>query len=219
MGNWFIDLLRFLLFSIMLGAIGGLLGRLVVVLFKRITGSRKGLLIHLARVIARIVYRNITPPLSLLKYRTILCNHCFRYTSPFRSRYEMGRRYCEYCQQEVEQTKDVGKVILHFGTINHAEREQMASGPRVFLLVNPDFEQRTHPIEVSTVWIDTQTCEQRLFERFMTYILHYPPKQGVTSVQVLYKGNLHEIGENLKNAVQNTFTHVRQFHEGISEEF
>jgi hypothetical protein len=82
---------------------------------------------------------------------------------------------------------------------------------RVFLLINPDVVQRTFPIEVSEVYIDTATCDRNLLERFITYIVNYPPTRGVQSVHILCKGELDELGANLKNALHNNFRHIQRF--------
>lgn len=165
---------------------------------------------YITKMIAQILPRAITPPLSLLRFSTILCNHCLRYTYPFKSQYNRGKRYCEHCKGRIEQTKKRGKVIVTFGNFSQAQCENMKSGERVFLLANPDFEKKTHPIEISTVWIDTETCDQRLLERFITYIVGFPPTHGLKSVQILYTGTVDALEENLKNALQNNFTHIEQ---------
>jgi hypothetical protein len=104
----------------------------------------------------------------------------------------------------VEHTAESGKVIFTFGDF-----PQQAEG-RVFVLSNPDFEQQDQPIDVSEVYIDTTTCDKRLLERFMAFIAHYSPKRGLRSVQIFYRGELEDLGENLKNALQNTFKFVEK---------
>jgi hypothetical protein len=129
---------------------------------------------------------------------------------PLKSRYKTGIRYCEHCQQEVKQTKERGEVILTFEYPLKAEGRQ-------FILSNPDFEHQDHPIEVTKVYIDTHTSDRRLLERFLTYIVNYPPTRGLQSIQVFYTGNLDHLGTNLKNAFQNTFRHLEQKERATAE--
>jgi hypothetical protein len=159
----------------------------------------------LAEMTAKIGAWVITPVFILLKFKPTLCPHCLRYSAPLKSRYRDGLRYCEYCQQVVEHTKELGEVIFTFGYPLEAKG-------RRFILSNPDFEHKNHPIDVAKIYIETSTCDKRLLERFLTYIVNYPPTQGLQPVQVFYRGMLDELGENLKNALQNTFRHVEQIH-------
>lgn len=77
---------------------------------------------------------------------------------------------------------------------------------RVFLLINPDFDQpEVWSLEIEEVYIDPATCERYLLERFLTYILNYPPSKGLASVRILHHGELQQFGENLKNAFVNNF--------------
>jgi hypothetical protein len=145
----------------------------------------------------------VTPLLSLLRFRIVICGGCLQYTNPMKSHYENGVKYCEHCQKEVEYTKDPGKVIVTFGYPLEAEG-------RTFMLSDPNFEQKDQPIDVSEVYIDTTTCNRRMLERFVTYIVNYPPKHGIRSVRIFYQGNLADLGESLKNALHNTFVQVEQ---------
>lgn len=165
--------------------------------------------VTVVRVIAFLVSWLVLPHISrlliLLRFDTIICNTCLRYTQPLKSRYQNGgTRYCEHCQHEVEYTKDPGKVLLIFGDLR-PEKEG-----RIFELSNLDFEQKDYAIEISEVYIDPQTCDHRLLERFITYIMNYRPTYGIGLVQIFYKGELDDLGGNLKNALQNTFRHIKQ---------
>lgn len=155
--------------------------------------------------IGRIVFALISPLLILVRYKTILCNHCLRYTSPLNSTHRLGVRYCEHCQRDVEYTHDPGKVIFTFGNI------LLNPSGRVFLLSNPDVEQQEQPVDVSEVYLDPKTCDRRLVERFITYILHYPPRHGRQFVQLFSTGKLDDLGANLKNVLQNNFEHIEKF--------
>ncbi len=154
------------------------------------------------RFIAKTVYAALAPFFILFKFRTILCNHCFRFTQSLKSRYENGIRYCEHCQQDVEKTHDPGKVVLTFGNV------LIQQDGRVFLLSDPDFEQKVQPVDVSEVYIDTTTTDKRLLERFITYVINHPPRYGINSVRVLYQGEFDELGANLKNSLENNFMNI-----------
>lgn len=157
------------------------------------------------------------------QFSTIICQNCLRYTLPMQSQYKYGIRYCEHCREEVEQTKNPGKVIFTFGDVS-VQREG-----RVFIRSNPtfgdsqpeskgtlflpsavDLDQKPQPVDVSEVHIDTATCYPRYVERFITFLAEYPPKDGIESVRIYYRGALEKLGENLKNALQNTFHQIEQ---------
>lgn len=144
----------------------------------------------------------------LLGFKTVICQHCLRCTVPFRSHYKKGTRYCEHCGKRVEAGTDPDKVIIAFGDIR-PKKEGCVIG-----LANPDFEQKKQPIEVSEVYVDTATCNPQFLERFITYIVNYPPTHGLRSVKIFYWGELDDLGENLKNALRNTFAELHEW--GIS---
>lgn len=148
-----------------------------------------------------IVFFIVSPLLVLLRFNKVICNNCLRSTTRFRSQYREGRRYCEHCRQEIDPSGGYDKVNVTFGNIPLNLKE------KIHILSDPDFEKREQPIDVSEVYIDTQTCNRRLLERFITYILNYPPKHGVQAVKIFHKGTLDNLGENFKNALQNNFTY------------
>ena len=158
--------------------------------------------------LGQLVFSVAHPFVILCRYRTILCETCFRYTDPFASRYEHGRRYCEHCQHELEDTHIVGKIQLVFG-----ETLQGQIGERIFTLTNPDFERAVYGIEISDVYLDPQTADPRLFEKFITYVSMYPPQRGTASIHIRYNGDLQALGSNLKNAIYNTFAVVEPLYE------
>jgi hypothetical protein len=170
----------------------------------------RGALIMMQRVGSDDIASVITPLLSLLKFREILCQHCLRYTHPSRSRYQDGIRYCEHCGQTVEQTRVPGRVVFVFGAFNNAQLEPIRSEQRMFLKVNPDFVRETAPVDVSTVYLDPGTCNRRQFERFITFLVNHPPKHGLQAVQIMYTGHLNDLGQHLENAINNTFTNIQQ---------
>lgn len=100
-------------------------------------------------------------------------------------------------------TKEPGKVIFSFGTV------QPDVEGRVFILSDPDFEKKRHRIDVAEVYIEAKSADKRLFERFISYIINYPPKFGLQSVQIFYKGHLEDLGQNLKNILKNHFEQIQ----------
>lgn len=189
--------------------------------FGAITGGSIGGIIHgvvlissfvtliLSRFVLLIGSRLMFP---LLGFKTIICQHCLRYTVPFRSHYREGIRYCEHCQKEVERTNISGKVLFTFGTftLKLGDQEVHLTNPRfavlkqpgrVFICSNPGFKSVEKIVDVSEVYIDTKTCDPRKLERFITYMVHY----GLQSVKVFYKGDLDDFDEHLRNALRNTF--------------
>lgn len=160
-------------------------------------------------VVGKMLDFVLSPFFIFWRFRTLICQHCLRHTHSFHSTYEHGIRYCEHCHQEVEHRKDPGKVIFMFGILL-----DKPDGDRIFFLSNPDLEQKEDPFEVSEVYIDTKTCNTFLLERFITHITNYPPEKGIQSVQIFYQGKLDDLGENLKNALRNTFAELHEW--GIS---
>ncbi len=90
-------------------------------------------------------------------------------------------------------------VIVAFGDI-HPKADDTE-----FLLANPDFERQERTLEITKVFIETKTCGSLLLERFITYIVNHPPEDGLQSIQILYQGDLDDLGANLSNALRNTF--------------
>jgi len=166
----------------------------------------------LLKIVSSLKQLTITPVLNLFRFKTIICPHCLRYTHPFHTRYHDGRRYCEHCHGRIGQTSEAGRVVVIFGTFKEQHLKQITTGNRIFCLANPDFEKKTVPIDVSTVWVEPSTSQESLLERFLAYIVNYPPEQGVQSVHIVICGNLTDLQESLKNALQNTFRHVQQIH-------
>ena len=134
-----------------------------------------------------------------LRNKTCLCRHCFRYTHPLKSTYRLGHRFCEYCQQEVEEVDASEKLVMVFGEL------PLKFPKRTFVFINPDVDAKDQPIDISEIYIDTQTCNRVLLERFITYLMAYPPEHGLQSVKLFYQGDLHQLGTNLKNVLSNNF--------------
>jgi hypothetical protein len=146
----------------------------------------------------------LTPILIVQRFKRIVCNHCFRYSLPLRSQYAHGNRQCEHCRQPIEYAREPGKVVLAFGNISPPQ------DGRVFVLSDPDLEHREAPLDMLEVYIDTSTSDRRLLERFLAFILGFPPINGAQSVQIFYQGQFEDLGQNLSNAIHNTFRVVRQ---------
>lgn len=163
---------------------------------------------------------------SRLGFTTIICQHCLQYTSAPASYYKSGTRFCEHCQKAVEQTREPGKVVLTFGAISLDTPERTIirrdtdfghlspSDDTATVFLRPSFEEtyQHRSIDVSEVYIDTKTCDPILLEKFLTHIINYPPKRGLGSIRIFYRESLDGLGDNLKNALQNTFRHVEQIH-------
>ena len=145
--------------------------------------------------------RFLTSLTILATQREKICSRCYRYSNPFKSKYNAGWRTCEHCAQELGRSKQRGKVIFMFGNCN-AEKSDHA-----FILSSPDLETKNVPIDVSEVYINTKTSDRRLLEKFITYIRNYPPKYGLDSVKIFYKGSLNNLG-HLKNLILNNFKKV-----------
>lgn len=154
----------------------------------------------------QLMFRLIAPLFILPRFAPIICNQCYRVTFPLKCRYELGQRFCEHCQQAVEDTKMFGKVVFTFDDV------PLSHEGRVFVLSNPDFEYKKHHVEVSEVYLDPQTTDKRLLERFITYIVNYPPRRGLKPVTIFYRGELKDLGVPLANALRNTFTHIAKIH-------
>lgn len=155
--------------------------------------------------LAREIAAWLAPLLSLRRFAPILCRHCLKWTHPLTSRYDNGRRFCEHCQQDVELTDLPGKVVCLFGTFEDAQLASIQSSPRTLLRRDPDFERQDSAIEVSEVHIHPLTADKRLLERFVAYLLNYPPRDGVRSVRVVYHGEPETLGDHLANLLRNTF--------------
>ena len=193
------------------GALSGIIiGYLVGILLSLIAGVLTKILVFIVQIMNTLVSFVMIPSLIVLRFTAIICNNCFRYTKPLKSRYEDGIRYCEHCNKSVEYTREPGKVRLAFGNFSKFQLRKMKAGGRRFLLVNPGFEKKDLRIDVSRVYIDTKTCARRLFERFLTYIINYPPKDGLQSVEIFHQGELKELGGYLKNTLQNNFEYIKK---------
>jgi hypothetical protein len=154
-------------------------------------------------VISKIVDSALTPILIILTRSETICAKCFRYSAPLNAKYETGTRRCEHCNWEIEKRQERGKVISVFG-----DSLLRKEGRRDFVSFNPDFTKKEYPVDISEVHIDTKTANRRLLEIFITYIINHPPKYGLKSVRIFYKGDLDDLGR-LKNLILNNFKTVR----------
>jgi hypothetical protein len=188
------------------GAVSGIIvGYIVGIIISLIAVVLTRLILFIMIMVNKLVSAALIPSLIVSRFKTIICGNCLRYTEPLKSWYEDGTRHCEHCHEAVEHTHDPGLVRLIFGNGFPSE-----SKGRIFTLSNPDFEQKDQPIDVSEVYIDTKTSDRNLLERFITYIVNHPPKDGLRSIQIFYRGQLNELGNNLKNVLQNNFEQVEK---------
>lgn len=184
--------------------VGGMVGVVAGMLIGIFYGTLVVLELILARMLGWWMYVLLKSPLLLLVFKTIVCQTCLRFTFPLRSRYDTGIRYCEHCGNPVDFTRIPGSVVATFGNV------PPPSGKRLFVLSDPDFEEKEQPIDLAEVCLDPATTDKRLFERFLTYIVNYPPKDGVASIRIVYQGKLAALGDHLKNALRNTFTQIEE---------
>lgn len=164
-----------------------------------------------------MIFRGITAPGHLLSIpvaqllilssnrKVIHDIRCLRYTVPLKSKYSWGTRFCEHCGRPVEHTREPGMVIFIFGNY------KVEQGNRRFILTNLDFEGVKEPIDVKRVYIDTTTCNKLLVEKFMVYIVNNPPRDGLGSMRILYRGNLSDL-DYLKNTIVNNFKRVTRIY-------
>ena len=81
---------------------------------------------------------------------------------------------------------------------------------RRLCLLSPILSTKPNRLRSQKCILIPKTCDLRVFERFIPYLLNYPPKWGIPSVQVFYRGELADLGANLKNTLQNTFARVER---------
>ncbi len=212
------------LFGLFEDGMGAAIGCALFGLFLgKILGASILIVLLIANFLGLITCGIFTPLLIRQRFATIICSSCFRYTQPFKSQYETGIRYCEHCHSKVEQTSEPGKVIFIFGQFSEFQLQQLQSGSkRIFLFLNPtfgekraqglffhsstvDLDQKECPIDVSEVYIAPKTCNPRLLERFITYIINYPPEHGIRNIKLFYSEELDDLGKYLKNALRNNF--------------
>ena len=95
-------------------------------------------------------------------------------------------------------------MVFAFGT------DSIQVDESVLIFANPGFQLMKQAVDVSEIYIDTFTCKPLQLERFITYLLNYPPKKGISFVKIFHKGALDNLGKNLKNSLQNNFQHVKE---------
>ncbi len=181
---------------------GHIIGGILVLMLSILSGMMYTLVIlsdAATRGLADIIFLLLSHILVPLRFTTQVCGHCLRYTFPFPSSYAAGVRFCEHCGHEVPRFKTVGSIVLTFGRID------LTPDDRVFWLADPDFEHTTEPVDVAAVYIDPDTCDRHLFERFVTYILNHPPCFGLQSVRIFSTDSLTRLGTNMNNVLRNNF--------------
>ncbi len=141
---------------------------------------------------------------SCLMTPRLLCPQCLQYTT-FRPAHTSGHRYCGQCQTLIELSLAPYAVCFGFGRVPTPPDDR-----NILLLSNPDLEHRHTAIDVVALYIDTQSCSPMVLERCLTYLLNYPPPQGLSSLHVVCQGSLEALGEHLKNLLVNTFVQIQQ---------
>jgi hypothetical protein len=199
-------------------------------LLGELLGGGVVIILIMVATLSRVIFIGSSFLLILIRFKIIICSTCLRYTQPLKSQCNAGIRYCENCHTEVEQTSEPGKVIFLFGQFSEFQGQNFQSGDkRRFIILNPtfgdtqqkpenglffrstvDLDREERPVDVSEVYIDIKTSDQRLIERFITYIINYPPAGGIGSVQIFYRGKMTDLGDNLNNALRNNFVYLER---------
>jgi len=58
------------------------------------------------------------------------------------------------------------------------------------------------------VYIDTKTADHLLLMHFIKHVMNHPPKYGIESIKIFYRGNLDDLGANLRNLIMTKFKKV-----------
>jgi hypothetical protein len=182
---------------------GTLIGGLVGVGIGMLYGSWILTQLLAARGIGWSLAKFLRPLVILLVFKKILCETCWRYTFPLRAHYAIGVRTCEHCGKAVLRTRVPGKLIITFGNIN------LPAAERQFVRANPDLETTTTPMDIAEMHLDPATVDLQILEKFITYIINYPPQGGVATVKIICLGELDALGPHLKNALRNTFPQLK----------
>jgi hypothetical protein len=186
--------------AILLGGAGAAIG----VFIGTIGSLTMGLLLPMAKGVHGVFVPLATSVLGRVKYNPLLCHTCFQYSQPGRSPYKDGERFCEHCRHQIPRTAETpGRLIVIFGKFPVKKKR------RQYVLADPDLKDHDASIEVSALGINTADCDKQLLKNFIYYSINYPPTKGLRSIGVLYRGNLDELGDTLKQALQNTFGSVK----------
>ncbi len=163
-----------------------------------------------ALLCAKIMMSFTTPLLTLLRFHEAICPQCLQSCRPLRSQYVQGQRYCEHCHQELDETRHPEHIIVTFGHTQAFQQLPSGTDERTVVVTNPEMEHQNHPIEVTQIALHPRTCDRRLFERFVTYLLNHPPQGGVRAVHLVHYGTIDILGDHLKHVIHNTFAHIEQ---------
>lgn len=151
-----------------------------------------------------LVARLVVSAWSGCVFKTAICQGCLQAVPPAQSAYDNGIRYCPHCQQEIKKSG-------HFRTLRFVLGKNFAKPQKATLVVvNPSVHMLTHAVDVSEIYIHTQTCQLQHLEQCITYLLNFPPRRGLASIRVRYEGSLDELGANLNNTLHNTFRHIKR---------
>ena len=154
--------------------------------------------------VSRIFCGFLTFLLTIIRFKKVICNNCYRYSFPLKSAYSSGERLCENCDKEMDYSRDPGRVIMVFGNYPVDETG------RKFIFKNPDFAKMDYQIDVTDTYIDSKSADPLLIEQFVTHVRElFPPRYGVDSIRVYHRGSLATLGANIDNLIVNNFEKVQ----------
>ncbi len=206
------EFLTMILGTLLFGVLFSLfIGVVYTLFYAPIIGIAFGSLLSSGRMLGSLVQRMIAPLMIARRFHLVLCAACLRLSHPQRCRYDEGRRFCEHCHANVREADAPEKVVAIFGECAVPFDQKQTR------LDNPDFEDREQPIDLAEVHLVPKTTDRRLFERFLTFIVNFPPERGIASVRIVCYGALDELGSHLGNAVRNTFQQIEVLSGGINE--
>ncbi|MBN1409233.1 MAG: hypothetical protein JW969_00215 [Spirochaetales bacterium] len=116
-----------------------------------------------------------------------------------------GRRFCKFCGSSLTEDGPYITLKCFFG-----DRYAGETTGGEYLLENPEVSDRTQIMDLSSIVIDTATADRLKLERFITFIINFPPKTRLRKLPVYYIGELDTLGEPTRNLVVNTFGNIRE---------
>jgi hypothetical protein len=143
----------------------------------------------------------------------IICGTCYRYSFPLACRYDKGVRYCEHCRRPMERTSDPGLVVYAFGDY------PLRNKGRIFIFRDVNCATQPYQTDVSALYIDCPTADPFLVESFVIHVREIcPPREGIGSIEVIYMGDLEQLGHNTANIIRNNFKKIRNGLEEVALE-
>ena len=116
--------------------------------------------------------------------------------------FEYDKRFCAYCHSELAGSKITMNVAVFFG------KSMPDNSSRYHILTNPDVSSRKEQIDLSEIWIDADSADKLLIEKFITFLVNYPPELKLKRVTVKYRGDLSKLGDNCMNLLKNNFRKI-----------